>query len=483
MAKKSDLGVTPLSEDVSAWYNELVLKAELADRGPVKGTMIIRPYGFGIWELVQSQLDQRFKDTGHVNASFPLFIPMSYLEREAEHVEGFSPELAVVTHAGGKKLEEPLVVRPTSEAAIWETYARWIGSYRDLPLLYNQWANVVRWERRPRLFLRTTEFLWQEGHTAHETEDEAIAEALRILHDVYADTVEQVLAIPVLRGRKSASERFPGAVETFAIEALMRDGKALQAGTSHYLGQNFARAYNVRFTDRSGKEQYAYATSWGASTRLVGGLIMAHGDDAGLRLPPAVAPYQIVIVPIPGGDGGWARVREVSDALAATLRAAGLRARVDDREEIRPGFKFNEWELKGVPLRVELGERELDAGQATLVRRDTASKERTSTDDAASRARELLAEIQRRLLEEAHAFRAEHTLENPKSYEVMREFLEAAGGLAVAPWCGSPTCEDRVKREGRATIRCLPLERVSIEAECIVCESPAVERATWSQAY
>src|SRR5918997_1484295 len=424
------------ADDFPAWYVEVVKRAELAEHGPARGSMIMRPHGYAIWEHTQRALDDRFKATGHENLYFPLMIPMSLLEKEADHVEGFAPQVAVVTHGGGEKLEDPLAVRPTSETVIWHTYKRWVQSYRDLPLLYNQWANVVRWELRPRLFLRTTEFLWQEGHTAHETEDEAMAEALRILHAVYADTAEQVLAIPVLRGRKSESERFPGAVETFAIEALMRDGKALQAGTSHYLGQNFARAYDVRFTDRSGSEQYAYATSWGASTRLVGGLIMAHGDDSGLRLPPAVAPHQVVIVPISTGDGGWSRVREASEALARTLRAAGLRVRLDDREELRPGFKFNEWELRGVPLRLELGERELDDGQVTLVRRDTGAKERTSTDGVVSRARELLTEIQRRLLEEAHAFRADHTLENPKSYEIMREFLEAADGLPPAPSCG-----------------------------------------------
>jgi prolyl-tRNA synthetase len=471
------------SLDFPGWYGAVVSRAGLAESSLVRGAMVIKPYGYAIWEAIQRALDERIKATGHENLYFPLFVPSAVLDRERELVEGFAPEVAVVTHAGGKRLEEPLVVRPTSEAVIWATYARWIQSYRDLPLLYNQWANVVRWELRPRLFLRTTEFLWQEGHTAHETEDEAIAEALRILHDVYADTVEQVLAIPVLRGRKSASERFPGAVETFAIEALMRDGKALQAGTSHYLGQNFARAYNVRFTDRSGKEQYAYATSWGASTRLVGGLIMAHGDNRGLRLPPAVAPYQVVIVPIAGGAGEWARVREASEALATSLRAAGVRVRVDAREEHRPGFKFNEWELKGVPIRLELGERELDAGEATLVRRDTGAKERTSTERLASRARELLAEIQRGLLEEAQAFRDDHTFENPKSYEAMREFLEAASGLAIAPWCGSTRCEDRVKTETRATIRCLPLQAADTRARCIVCQSPAVDGATWAQAY
>jgi prolyl-tRNA synthetase len=445
--------------------------------------MVIKPYGYAIWEAIQRALDDRIKATGHDNLYFPLLVPNTVLERERELVEGFAPEVAVVTHAGGKKLEEPLVVRPTSEPVIWATYSRWIQSYRDLPLLYNQWANVVRWELRPRLFLRTTEFLWQEGHTAHETADEAMAEALRILEDVYADTAERVLALPVLRGRKSASERFPGAVETFAIEGLMRDGKALQAGTSHYLGQNFARAYNVRFTDRNAEQQYAYATSWGASTRLVGGLVMAHGDDTGLRLPPAVAPYQVVIVPISTVRTGRAQVYEASEALAAMLRDAGLRVRLDDREEYRPGFKFNEWELKGVPLRLELGDRDLSAGQATLVRRDTGSKEATSIEGIARRARELLAEIQRGLRQEADAFRVEHTIEDPSSYEVMREFLEAAGGFAVAHWCGSTACEERVKTEARATIRCLPLHKRTDRAACIVCGSPAVERATWAQAY
>jgi prolyl-tRNA synthetase len=443
--------------------------------------MVIKPYGYAIWEAIQRALDDRIKATGHDNLYFPLFVPNTVLERERELVEGFAPEVAVVTHAGGKKLEDPLVVRPTSEAVIWATYARWIQSYRDLPLLYNQWANVVRWELRPRLFLRTTEFLWQEGHTAHETADEAMAEAMRILEDVYADTAERVLALPVLRGRKSASERFPGAVETFAIEGLMRDGKALQAGTSHYLGQNFARAYNVRFTDRNGEQQYAYATSWGASTRLVGGLIMSHGDDTGLRLPPAVAPYQVVIVPI--STVGTGQVHEASEALAAMLRDAGLRVRFDDREEYRPGFKFNEWELKGVPLRLELGDRDLSARQATLVRRDTGSKEATSIEGVARRARELLGEIQRGLRQEADAFRVEHTLEDPSSYEVMREFLDAAGGFAVAHWCGSTACEEQVKTEARATIRCLPLHKGTARAACIVCGAPAVERATWAQAY
>jgi prolyl-tRNA synthetase len=477
----SRLSLPSQSTDFPAWYGEVVRRAELAENSLVRGAMVIKPYGFAIWEHVQRALDERIKATGHENVYFPLLVPSSVLAREEELVDGFAPEVAVVTRAGGKELEEPLVIRPTSEALIWATYARWIQSYRDLPLLYNQWANVVRWELRPRLFLRTTEFLWQEGHTAHESGEEAIAEALRILHEVYADTAEKVLAIPVLRGRKSASERFPGAVETFTIEALMRDGKALQAGTSHYFGQSFARAYGVRFTDRAGAEQHPYATSWGASSRLVGGLIMTHGDDRGLRLPPAVAPHQVVIVPIYGSDPS--RVRTASEALAAELRGAAIRVRLDDREEHRPGFKFHEWELKGVPVRCELGERDLDAGRATLVRRDTGEKEQVALGSAADRARELLDEIQQGLLAEARAFRDEHTLADPASYDELREFLVAAGGFASSPWCGGRECEARVKSETYATTRCLPLEPGEPEGSCIVCGSPATERATWAQAY
>src|SRR5881409_142337 len=352
--------ITKRSEDYSRWYTDVIAAAELADYAPVKGCMIIRPNGYAIWEKMQQALDGMFKDTGHQNAYFPLFIPESFLKKEAEHVEGFAPEVAVVTHAGGQKLEEPLIIRPTSETIIWDTYARWVQSYRDLPLLYNQWANVVRWELRPRLFLRTTEFLWQEGHTAHETEEEAIAETLTILHDVYAETIENVLAMPVLRGRKSESERFPGAVDTYTLEALMRDGKALQAATSHYLGQGFARAFDVHYTGRDGSEQYPHATSWGATTRLVGGLVMAHGDERGLLLPPRVAPHQVVIVPI-FREEDQADVRKTAAAVADELRAAGARVRLDDRVEYRPGFKFNEWELKGAPVRIELGGRDLAA--------------------------------------------------------------------------------------------------------------------------
>src|SRR5690242_1261267 len=373
------IAIPSQTADFPAWYGEVVRRAELAENSPVRGAMIIKPYGYAIWETIQRELDNRIKATGHENLYFPLLQPASILAQEGTLVEGFAPEVAVVTEAGGKTLEEPLAVRPTSEALIWSTYGRWIQSYRDLPLLYNQWANVVRWELRPRLFLRTTEFLWQEGHTAHESADEALAETLTILHDVYADTIENVLAIPVLRGRKSESERFPGAVDTYPLEALMRDGKALQAATSHYLGQGFARAFDVRYTGRDGTDRHPYATSWGATTRLVGGVVMTHGDDRGLRLPPRVAPHQVVIVPIGREDD----VLRVADGLAGDLRAARVRVRVDDRPELRPGFKFNEWELKGAPVRVEIGARDLAAGVVTVARRDTGDKEPVGVGGAA----------------------------------------------------------------------------------------------------
>jgi prolyl-tRNA synthetase len=391
--------------------------------------------------------------------------------------------VALVTEAGGKKLEEPLAVRPTSEALIWSTYARWVQSYRDLPLLYNQWANVVRWELRPRLFLRTSEFLWQEGHTAHETEEEALAETLTILHDVYADTIENVLAIPVLRGRKSESERFPGADDTYTLEALMRDGKALQAGTSHYLGQGFARAFGVRYRARDGSEQYPYATSWGATTRLVGGLVMAHGDDRGLRLPPRVAPHQVVIVPI-FREEEHDDVLHAAAALADELGGVGIRVRVDDRPEHRPGFKFNEWELKGVPLRAELGARDLAASAITVARRDTGEKRQIPVAGAAAAIEEMLADVQVALFEAARAERERRTLRDPGSYTDMIDYLREAGGFVVAPWCGRAECEARVKADSSATIRCLPLDaQPGEDAACICCGRPAVATAVWAQAY
>src|SRR2546425_260093 len=444
------------TDDFPAWYQEVVRQADLAENSLVRGTMVIKPYGYALWEAIRDALDIRFKETGHQNLYFPLFIPLRLLEREKEHVEGFAPEFAMVTHAGGEELGEPLVVRPTSETIIWDTYAKWVQSYRDLPLLYNQWANVVRWELRPRLFLRTSEFLWQEGHTAHETEEEALAETLTILHDVYADTIENVLSIPVLRGRKSESERFPGAVATYTLEALMRDGKALQAATSHYLGQGFARAFDVRYTGRDGSEQYPHATSWGASTRLVGGVVMAHGDDRGLRLPPRVAPQQVVIVPI-FRDDDRADVLQAAAAVADELRAAGVRARVDDRPEYRPGFKFNEWELKGVPLRIEIGGRDLAAAAVTVARRDTGEKQQTPLPGAAVAIDELLRDVQASLFQTARDEQERRTLRDPRRYDEMIEYLRESAGFVAAPWCGSTECEVRVKEDSSATIRCLPL--------------------------
>ena len=470
------------SSDFPAWYGEVVRRAGLAENSAVRGAMVIKPYGYAIWEAIQRELDQRIKATGHENFYLPLFVPMSVLGREGELIEGFAPEVAVVTHAGGKTLEEPLAVRPTSEAVIWSTYARWIQSYRDLPLLYNQWANAVRWELRPRLFLRTSEFLWQEGHTAHETEAEAVAEALTILHDVYADTIENVLAIPVLRGRKSESERFPGAVETYTLEAMMRDGKALQAATSHYLGQGFPRAFDVRFTARDGSEQVPYATSWGATTRLVGGIVMTHGDDRGLRLPPRVAPQQVVIVPIGRADDH--AVLDAAGALAGELGAAGIRARVDDRPEHRPGFKFNEWELKGVPLRVELGARDLAASQVTVARRDTGEKEEIPLGGATGAIRGLLDAVQASLLRTAREERERRTLRGPASYAQLTAFLREAAGFAEAPWCGRRACEAQVKEDCSATIRRLPLDDDSAPGgACVCCGAPALTKAVWAQAY
>jgi prolyl-tRNA synthetase len=466
------------ADDFPAWYGEVVRRAELAEHSSVRGSMVIKPYGFAIWELLQRQLDDRIKATGHDNVYFPLLVPLSVLAREADLVEGFAPQVALVTEAGGAKLEEPLVVRPTSEAAIWNTYAGWIHSHRDLPLLYNQWANVVRWELRPRLFLRTTEFLWQEGHTAHETAEQALAECLIILHRVYADCQQQVLAMPVLRGRKSARERFPGAVETFTTEAMMRDRKALQAATSHYLGDEFARAYGVAYTGRDGARHHPFATSWGASSRLVGGLIMTHGDDRGLRLPPAVAPHQVVVVPI--GDGG--RVGEAAVGLCAQLREAGLRVRLDDREHLRPGAKFYEWELKGVPLRIELGERELASGLASIARRDQDGRAQLALEGAATAVRDLLDDVQQRLFESARDFRDAHTMRFTERAELF-QFLEQGRGFAVTPWCGGEACEAEVKGATSATIRCLTLEPEDPGAACAVCGRPGTETATWAQAY
>jgi len=467
-------------EDFPGWYQEVVRQAGLAEPSLARGTMVIKPYGFAIWERIQRAFDDRIKATGHENLYFPLFIPYKLLEREAEHVEGFAPEVAVVTHAGGSKLEEPLVVRPTSETIIWATYAKWVQSYRDLPLLYNQWCNVVRWELRPRVFLRTTEFLWQEGHTAHETAEEAVAEARRILLDVYRDAAESVLGLPVRVGRKSASERFAGAVETLTMEGLMRDGKALQEGTSHYLGQNFSKAYGVRFSGRDGAESYAEATSWGVSTRLVGGVIMTHGDERGLRLPPLLAPVQVVVVPIYKSDDERSLVGDATERLLKALD--GVRVKVDDREGFRPGYKYNEWELKGVPVRLEVGPKDLAAGQITIARRDNGNKHPVPEAGVGKRVAELLDEIQRALYDQAAAYRDAHTF-RPKNYDEFRTILAGDGGFLEAGWCGRRECEDRVKAETKATIRYLPLDPEPAEGSCLVCGQPATERATWAVAY
>jgi prolyl-tRNA synthetase len=468
-------------EDFPGWYQDVVRRADLAENSLARGTMVIKPYGFAIWEAIRDALDERIKATGHSNLYFPLFIPYHLLEREKQHVEGFAPEVAVVTHAGGEELAEPLVVRPTSETIIWDAYARWVQSYRDLPLLNNQWSNVVRWELRPRLFLRTTEFLWQEGHTAHETKEEALEEARRML-ECYLDVAQRVLAMPVRAGRKTAAERFAGAVETLTIEALMRDRKALQAGTSHYLGQNFSRTYGVTFLGRDGDEHFAEATSWGVSTRLVGGLIMTHGDDAGLRLPPAVAPTQVVVIPIYRADDERDRVLRAAAELVADLRAAGLRVALDDREEHRPGFKFAEWELRGVPVRAELGPRDLEDERVTIVRRDDGSKAGVRLADAVGRCLQLMEEIQRSLFDDASAFVDDHTF-SASDLDELRSLLLDPGGFVVGGWCGAADCEAKVKAETKATIRYLPLDRVEVDGACLVCGRDAVEPATWAVAY
>ena len=477
------------ADDFPAWYQEVVRGADLAENSLARGTMVIKPYGYAIWEAIRDALDWRFKHTDppHENVYFPLFIPQRLLEREKEHVEGFAPELAVVTHAGGEELGEPLIVRPTSETIIWDTYSRWVQSYRDLPLLYNQWANVVRWELRTRLFLRTTEFLWQEGHTAHETREEAWEETLRML-DVYRQVAEDVMALPVHMGRKTATERFPGADETFAIEALMRDRKALQSGTSHFLGQNFAHAYDVQFLGRDGEQHYAYATSWGVSTRLVGGLIMAHGDDRGLRLPPAVAPVQVMIVPIPGKtDDEVSSVRGAVEKLrraiaARSWRGAEIRVKVDDRDDLRPGFKFADSELRGIPLRFDLGFRDFQGGKITLTRRDTGEKQELGLEGADAAIEGVLDAVQQGLFDDAVAFR-EANSHRASSFDELKQLIAGAGGFVSGAWCGDAECEAKVKIETKATIRFLPFEPQDPGAPCVVCGRPGVDEATWAIAY
>ena len=485
MAEKDDskepviTEITPRSEDFSRWYTDLVRRAELADYSPVKGCMVIRPYGYAIWELIQQALDRRFKATGHVNAYFPLFIPESLLLREADHVKGFAPQVAWVTHGGEEKLEERLVVRPTSEAIIGTMYAKWVQSWRDLPILINQWANVVRWEKVTRLFLRTTEFLWQEGHTAHETETEAEEETRRMLA-VYKDVAENELAMPVIDGRKTESEKFAGALRTYSIEALMGDGRALQAGTSHNLGPNFARAFDIKFQARDTSLQYVWGTSWGVSTRLIGAVIMTHGDDSGLVLPPRVAPHQVVIVPIPRGS--WREtVLPKAREIQAALSAAGVRVMLDDRDAYTPGWKFSEWELRGVPLRLEIGPKDIEKAQVVLARRDTREKMPASREGLAARLVDLLAEIQRALFDRAVRFREDHTSETT-SYDEFKQILEGRPGFVIAPWCGAADCENQIKADTQATIRSLPLEE-SAGGACVRCGQPGVARAHFAKAY
>jgi prolyl-tRNA synthetase len=472
------------AEDFSAWYNEVVLRAELADYSPVRGCMVIRPDGFGIWERMQRALDDMFKATGHRNAYFPLFIPQSFLQREAEHVEGFAPETAVVTHGGGKELEEPLVVRPTSETIIYAMFAKWVHSYRDLPLLINQWANVVRWEMRTRLFLRTLEFLWQEGHTAHATHDDAEAEARRML-GVYRTFMEEWMAMPVITGLKTDSERFAGALRTYSCEAMMQDNKALQAGTSHNLGQNFAKVFELTFQAENGENQYAWNTSWGVSTRLVGGLVMTHGDDKGLRVPPRLAPTEIVIVPIWKSAEERARVLEAAAQIRTALGGA-RRVHVDARDTMKPGAKYYEWELRGVPLRLELGPRDLDRQQAVVVRRDTGEKAAVPLDELPARLDALLGTVQATMLETARARREANSLRGPITYDRFREVMDGDGAFVYAGWCGDAACEAAVKEETRATIRVLPdpeFRSVTVPERCLKCGRAATTEAVWAKAY
>lgn len=487
-------GITKKSEDYSLWYNELVKKADLAENSPVRGCMVIKPYGFAIWEKMRDQLDKMFKETGHVNAYFPIFIPKSYLSKEADHVEGFAKECAVVTHYrlknsedGGvvvdpaAKLEEELIVRPTSETVIWSTYKNWIQSYRDLPLLVNQWANVVRWEMRTRLFLRTAEFLWQEGHTAHATRMAAIEETERML-GVYADFAEQFMAVPVLRGRKTESERFAGADDTLCIEALMQDGKALQAGTSHFLGQNFAKAFDVKFATKEGGMEYVWGTSWGVSTRLMGALIMAHSDDQGLVLPPKLAPIHVVIVPIFKGEEQFNMISEKALEIKKTLEAKGITVKFDDREGQRPGFKFAEWELKGVPVRIAIGPRDLEKGNIEVARRDTKEKSIHPVDTVGEYIPNLLEQMQQDIFNKALEFRTKLTTK-VDTYEEFKEVLENKGGFILAHWDGTPETEDNIKEETKATIRCIPFDGEEEEGVCMYSGKPSKQRVVFAKAY
>ncbi len=472
--------ITPQEEDFSRWYIDVIKKAELMDYSPVRGCIVFRPDGYELWENMQKELDRRFKDTGHRNAYFPLFIPESFFTKEKEHVEGFNPELPFVTEAGGEQLEEKLAIRPTSETMFGHMYSKWINSYRDLPLLINQWANVVRWEKRTLPFLRTSEFLWQEGHTAHEDEADARRETMQML-DVYTDFVENVLAIPVIKGQKTPSERFAGAVDTYSIEAMMKDGRAVQAGTSHYLGTKFAVAFDIKYLDRENTQQYCHTTSWGVSTRLIGALIMVHGDDRGLVVPPKVAPTQVVMIPI-----GPPKTREVvigkTDELYAQLKAAGIRVRVDDRADVSPGWKFNEYEMRGIPIRLELGPRDLENGQCVLVSRVTGEKKSVALDNLVAEVQALLEQIHTDMYERAQSFREENFF----SVDTLDEYkaaMEEKRGFALAGWCGSDVCEKQVKEETGATSRNIPFEPAEKKSKCLVCGDAAEHTVVFARAY
>jgi prolyl-tRNA synthetase len=487
--------LTTREENYSEWYNELVVKADLADHSAVKGCMVIKPYGYAIWEKMQQTLDKMFKDTGHVNAYFPLFIPKSFFSKEASHVEGFAKECAVVTHYRLKngengegivvdetaKLEEELIVRPTSETIIWNTYKGWIQSYRDLPILVNQWANVVRWEMRTRLFLRTTEFLWQEGHTAHETAQEAVAETEKML-EVYVDFLEHWMAVPVVKGIKTANERFAGAIETYCIETLMQDGKALQAGTSHFLGQNFAKAFDVKFTNKEGKLDYVWATSWGVSTRLMGALVMSHSDDKGLVLPPKLAPFQVVIIPIYKGEEQLKQISEVVLKMKRAMEAKGISVKYDDRDNQRPGWKFAEYEFKGVPVRIAIGARDLENGTVEVARRDTLEKETLQQADIENKVEHLLAQIQDNLYQKALAMRDAKTYV-ANTYDEFKSILEETPGFILAHWDGTPETEQKIKEETKATIRCIPLNNKLEDGVCIFSGKPSKQKVLFARAY
>ncbi len=478
----ADLKLPTRAEDYSEWYNQVVVRAQLADYAPVRGCMIVRPYGWAIWENITAALDRRFKATGHENAAFPLLIPRSFIDKEKSHVEGFSPELAVVTHGGGEKLEEPLVIRPTSETIIGHSYAKWIQSYRDLPVLINQWNSVVRWELRTKLFLRTLEFFWQEGHTAHATAEEAEAETRQMV-DVYTDFAWNEAAVPVIPGRKSESEKFAGADVTYALEAMMGDGKALQFCTSHNLGQNFAKAFEIRYLDKNGQLQFCWTTSWGLSTRVVGAIIMVHGDDQGLILPPRLAPWQVVIVPIFKTDEEKASVFENANRLRKELVDAGIRVKLDEREGMSPGFKFNDWEMRGVPVRIELGPKDVAKASVVVARRDRPGKEGKAfvpQQGIAEAVKKTLEEIQKALFERALAFRKANTTE-PASYEELKKAVEK--GFAFAWWCGSHACEGKIKEETKATMRCIPLEQPGGSGRCIACGEVSKEKAIFARAY